>query len=160
MASLVLLAIIAFVWSWFSKDDSDIYVAKSFIMAVALFTVLSVVVSNFAPREIELKKTEPLYALQDNTGPHGIFVLGSGRVDGEMRYFYLTEEAGGKKLKSIATENVVLYEDETANPRIEFWCNRVKSKFLRVSFITSEEEIIKIYIPGGTIKYEFNVDLR
>ena len=104
---------------------------------------------------------EKLYAFEDDASIEGHFFLGSGRVDGEMKYYYIYEtDDGGYKMDSIDTSNAVLYYIDDDNCRIEY-DNFVYSNPVHYFFgIGPLETTYKIYIPKGSIINNYQVDLE
>ena len=104
---------------------------------------------------------DKLYAFEDNTSVEGHFFLGSGKVDGEMEYYYIYEtEDGGYKMDSIDTSDAVLYYIDDDNCRIEY-DDFVYSNPIHYFFgIGPLETTYKIYIPEGSIINNYQVDLE
>lgn len=103
--------------------------------------------------------TTYLYALQDNSTASGSFFLGSGNIDGEQKYVYMAKTKNGYRMGSIPAEDC--YINESADkPKIEQYKNGYKSKFFRNNLFFLGDDSYKIYIPKGSIKYNFEVDLK
>jgi len=120
--------------------------------------VLSGIVGANAQSEYIFKDRYKLYALKDNVGVQGNFFLGSGRIDSDLKYYYLTDFEDGKKIDSLDVDEVILKQDD--NPHIEVYEAQYKNEFIRFNFINFSSDKYKIYIPEGSIKYDFNVDLQ
>jgi hypothetical protein len=115
---------------------------------------------NYDPDETYKTERINIVALSDNVGVSGRFFLGSGTVQSEMYYFYMTENnTGGKVMDSICS-CVPVYEDEANNPYIITIHKRVSDPVARFFFITSESERTEIHIPPNSIQYNFNIDLE
>ena len=129
---------------------------------VSLFYMLfgALIGSCFEANEVTEVEEIPIVALSDNNNIEGCFFLGTGYVDSETYYYYLTEnEDGGKKFAKIKADNAILYDNEKENPRVEITHARSSSWIANFFFIT-DQDIYSIYIPEGSIKYNFNVDLN
>ena len=132
----------------------------------ALISILLVgftmgMVSCFASTTYVKSEETKIIALQDNSSVQGRFFLGSGNIDGTMKYVYMKEEDGGYKMDSLDVENVtIIYSDST---KIEVYNAEFKNKAIRFLFCKYDlfsDSKYKIYVPKGTIKQNFNVDLQ
>ena len=130
-------------------------------LAVLLFGICIALFGQLMPADEVCGKTETqICALSDNTNTKGLFILGSGSVDSEMYYYYLTKnENNGKKMEKIKYSQAVLFDDKTKQPRIVEVQKRSSNPLVRFFFITESKEY-EIHIPPKSIKYDFNVDLK
>ena len=126
---------------------------------VYLFIGFSILVC--LPKETIVYNTE-IYALQDNSSVKGSFFLGSGNVDGTMKYCYLATNEDGVTMNTIDANSVIIIESDD-EPHIATYRSIVKDSFLKRQVLFGEIEPIlktKIYIPKNSIKYNFDVDLE
>ena len=138
-------------------DFIVIVLATVFVGFLVHFFV-SLVVAGVAELEPCLLEEYELYAFQDNLSTGGHFFLGSGSIKNVQRYYYLCNHKNGLKMESLTTDEA--YLNISDSPRIEVYTYEFKNKFLRKNFIIVEDPFYKIYIPEGSIKYDFSVDLR
>lgn len=121
-----------------------------------------VVLLSFIPEtEPKFKETIEITALKDNSELHGSFYLGSGSIDEETYYYFMTETNKGKKMDKVSTKDAYLNEGETENTYIEVYdlvfTNSI-AKFLFGESSGYDEYIF--YIPENSVTTEFNVDME
>lgn len=111
---------------------------------------------------IEIDKQAELVALSNQMSIQGQFFLGTGRVDGKMKYTYIKKLDQGVKLKSADAEDYIVKQKEGANPRIYertkvvnprnlmelFWSQNTFANFYSQKFIV---------IPEGSVKHGFSI---
>ena len=113
--------------------------------------------------EGEPVKTE-LVALEDGNGIHGSFYLGSGYVESDQYYYYLTETPKGITQSKINVNDnkVYLRPDEfTGTPYLvtqKYKCGNEFINFLASGFLETTEYYF--YIPPDSITYSYNIDLK
>ena len=131
------------------------------ICALLFAAVSTAVVACNAETQWVLVETKEISALNDNITASGSFYLGSGRVDGEMKYFYVEETNKGKTVDSISADNVYIVESNTEKPRIEKWQEKWENESLVWLSLCDGTNVIeyKIYIPENSFTTDFNVDL-
>ncbi|MFW6281663.1 MAG: hypothetical protein ACOC1O_02560 [bacterium] len=134
--------------------------ANSIVNSVGAFGIwifimlfLSAFISIGAETEEYLYSSNKIYALDGNFETNGNFFLGTGSVDESLKYYYLVKKEGGKKIKSVHANNVILYESD--NPRIEVYNVRFKRNWLNNNFICISGLKYKLYIPDGSIKQNY-----
>jgi len=161
--SLVLCVIAAL----FSGDNWKEKIGMSVMMSlvsllVSLFIalIISMILDVFTDKVFELKSTNEIVALQDKNSVIGHFFLGSGSIDGDMKYVFMSKEQNGFRMESFdANEAIVVYSDDKKIERYEseFKNQTLKKLFGQPWFADSE---YKIYVPDGTIQNSYNVDLK
>jgi len=111
--------------------------------------------------EVYDEDTVSISAMVDNTGISGkTYFLGSSRVESDLYYYYLApEEDGGKTVHKVESGRATVYDTEKENPHIVICHNRSSNPVLRFFFFTYRDSY-KIYVPEGSIKYDFAVDLE
>ena len=156
---------------WFIKflhDDGCSFVGGFFFWLSMTFLVflLSVVMIGFCssvavifPQTCEKTSTEHIIALDDSTGVNGrAGFLGSGYVEDELYYYYMTDTKEGFQAKKIKAEDTyVRYSDE---PIVEtYTATNFKNKLLW--FIALPIKSFHIaYIPEGSIIENYRIDLE
>lgn len=93
--------------------------------------------------------------LQDNNSVSGSFFIGTGSIDGVMKYvFYHKVDGGFKMMQLDYKDTIIKYSNDL--PRVEKLCNYSESNF-GVSFLRT---IYVIYVPEGTIKQSYILDAQ
>jgi hypothetical protein len=143
-------------WPGFGEWMFALFIGS--MVGIAITLAASGIIGGIVVNEYVLKDTFPIYALQDNNGVQGSFFLGSGSVDSNLKYYYAAQCEDGIKIYNIDTEKAILKNDE--NPHIETYKAQFVNKFLRNNLANLCDDKYKIYIPQGSIQYNFNVDLK
>ena len=151
-------------------------VTKNTILGVIIGAVLGFVVGLIlsvyvlAKNDIT-KSVEPLYprieSLQDNSSLKGDFFIGSGNIDGTMKYaFYIrekdpfTNEDSFRLVLLDYKDTSIVYSDE--RPRVDVVKNhwretwQFKYSLLKKTYV----DRYIIYVPRGTIKNNFTLDAQ
>ena len=158
-AIVLFIAIYQEVNSYYS--DFEDYVLVS-IEAILIGGIIGTAVAFALPAKTEIVKTNyNLEALQDNNSVKGSFFLGSGQIEGKMKYVFYYENDGYYKLEQADYNEVkVKYSDE--KPKAErFNRKNVKDAFINNFAIDCNcyQEYI-IYVPKGTIKQNYSLDAQ
>ena len=144
--------------SYYHSDFEDYFLSSISGILIGGFVGFLVALSLPAKTEI-VKTTYNLEALQDNNSVKGSFYLGTGQIDGEMKYVFYYEKDGYYRLKQVDYNEVkVKYSDE--KPKVElFNRKKVKDAFINNFAIDCNcyQEYI-IYVPKGTIKQNYSLD--
>lgn len=156
---------------WFIKflhDDGCSFVGGFFFWLSMMFLVflLSVAMIGFCssvavifPQTCEKTSTEHIIALNDSTGVNGrAGFLGSGYVEDELYYYYMTDAKEGFQTKKIKAEDTyVRYSDE---PIVEtYTATNFKNKLLWLIALPINSFHI-VYIPEGSIIENYRIDLE
>ena len=141
------------------KAEIEINISSFFLVGcvvIVLFTFVAECVLD--TKEYKYDKdpysTQYIISLNDNSMIHGRFYLRRGYMDEEMYYQYLMKWNGGYKLNQVKASNATIYEADN-NYRVE-WYKGYRSWL----WFTDTTKIQKIYIPKGSIKESFNIDLE
>ena len=142
-------------------SDFEDYILVS-ITAILIGGIIGTAIAFALPAKTEIVKTTyNLEALQDNNSVKGSFFLGSGQIDGKMKYVFYYKNDGYYKLEQADYEEVkVKYSDE--KPKAErFNRKNVKDAFINNFAIDCNcyQEYI-IYVPKGTIKQNYTLDAQ
>lgn len=156
---------------WFIKflhDDGCSFVGGFFFWLSMTFLVflLSVAMIGFCssvavifPQTCEKSNTEHIIALNDSTGVNGRSgFLGSGYVEDELYYYYMTDTKEGFQAKKIKAEDTyVRYSDK---PIVEtYTATNFKNKLLWFIALPIKSFHI-VYIPEGSIIENYRIDLK
>lgn len=129
-----------------------------FLLSVAMIGFCSSVAVIF-PQTCEKTSTEHIIALNDSTGVNGrAGFLGSGYVEDELYYYYMTDTKEGFQAKKIKAEGTyVRYSDE---PIVETYAaTNFKNKFLWLIALPINSFHI-VYIPEGSIIENYRINLE
>ena len=129
-----------------------------FIFSVAMIGFCSSV-SVIFPQTCEKSSMERIIALNDSTGVNGrAGFLGSGYVEDELYYYYMTDTKEGFQAKKIKAEDTyVRYSDE---PIVEtYTATNFKNKLLWLIALPIKSSHI-VYIPEGSIIENYRIDLE
>ena len=124
--------------------------------------------ANGAAHIVEHTDVKPLYALKDNSNISGSFFLGTGSIDEDDYYYYITHEKGkGYSVNKMRADDSFTYleylsaEDcEYDKPCLVYYYDEWESKTLRF-FAWSPFNWHTFYIPEGSIiENYYEVDLE
>lgn len=103
--------------------------------------------------------TNNLIALKDTSTLQGSFFLGTGSIDGEMKYTFYYETDNGFKLRQLSNYRVTIKYD--GHPRIETITKVKTDAFINhFSLFCGKIPEYIIYVPENTISNNFNLDLE
>lgn len=127
-----------------------------------ILIITTAIIENNAKSESVVISETKILALKDNTSLKGNFFLGSGNINGTMQYVYLIEtEENGIQLQTINANSIYIIQEEKINPRIVIYRKQPVNNILKWLWLPTIDNIQKkIYIPKGSIKYDFTVDLQ
>jgi len=100
-----------------------------------------------------------IVALQDNLGTSGSFFLGSGNIDGSIKYVFYYKAEGSFRMAQVDYKDAVIkYSDEAKVIRYK---EEPIGAFINLFAldIPSRDEY-EIYVPKGTIKNDYNLDAQ
>ena len=101
-----------------------------------------------------------LKSLQDNNSVSGSFFLGSGQINGEMKYVFYYETEGGYRMRQLSYDQALIkYTNE--KPKLEIYRQEPTNAFINnfsVGGLGDSKNIF--YVPKGTVKQNYNLDSR
>lgn len=147
---------------WFDGDAILVGVLTGTIGLLVGFFVWLIGCVVITPTEPVVTDTVPIYAMSDTMGVEGSFFLGSGNVDSEMKYIYAQETEKGITIKTVDADNAYIkYIDEGEDPYIKKIEYHHESGFVEWLFAPAAlHHETFIYVPEGTVKNVYNVDLE
>jgi hypothetical protein len=161
---MILLIILIFLVIFLSSiayaifdESEDAALGVGIISLIAAMVVLIYFGCN-VPQHWELIEESELVALQDNITTQGSFFLGSGSVDGELKYFFYEKSGQGFKSRSVHSDGVILVESDEA--RYQEWLKKDDKWWYWVFVLSGSEQKKIIKIPKGTILSNYNLDLK
>jgi hypothetical protein len=148
--------------SWIDDlADTILHILLGVLFGIVISLFVGVIASFVFDTKMKLSSTKEIYALEDNITTSGEFFLGTGYVDGNMEYFYVVKDGKGKRIDSIEANKVTIVDHE-GKPHIKVYEPRFKSKFVASLFDVpfALDNYYEFYIPKGTIKQNYNIDLK
>lgn len=135
---------------------------------IAMFLIVGIffAITSYKPEyTFEKESSIEITSIEDNVASEGDFFLGSGSIEGKLKYFYTTkDEQGGYKVDSIPSSNTTIYMDikDNENSRIETWKGEPKSGILNsiIGSLKGNPSEYRVHIPKGSLKENYNVDLK
>ena len=108
-----------------------------------------------------ISENTTIFSLHDVNSASGLFLLGCGQIQGEMRYtLYIEEDNNGMKLKQIPVDNTIIYEDTKRNPYLtesNLWIVAPSGVFLRRDSWW-EYPCYELHVPPGTVIQQYSLD--
>ncbi|MEX5835853.1 hypothetical protein D070_13405 [Bacillus velezensis] len=105
-------------------------------------------------------KTE-IYSIKDRSKTSGSFVLGSGTVDEEQYFYYVTEKDGFKTISKAPVEDSKMREGSYKQPYVITYDRQFKSSFARFFYGTGAVgSSYEFHLPKDTITTEYKIDLE
>lgn len=157
---MVIVAVLFIIW-W-KNNESDLFLLVILtVLGLTLGAIPGMILCVCLPTPtIDKVVTHNLISLKDNNSISGSFFLGSGIINNEMRYsYYYNCGNDNYKLTSVSANNTyVKYTKD--KPRIEYHYKEINSKsnWKYFSNLLSDGGYYIIYIPEGSIKYNFVLD--
>lgn len=170
MTTIIILAIIGAIIGVIASYDGSDYLEEIFlylssaILGALIGGIFGFLIALAIPSKTEtVIDTYYLEALQDNNSVSGSFFLGSGYINGEMKYVFYYETDGGYKIKQLSYDNALIkYTNET--PKVETYREVQTDAFINKFSVymggcgCNNKNII--YVPKGTIKQNYNLDAQ
>jgi hypothetical protein len=166
---LLVISIILFAWlfghemGWGGTFDTGFAFAGGALgvmVALIVSLIMTLVLDSTAHYTYQKTNETKIIALQDNGSVTGSFFLGSGYVKGNMQYVYMTENGAEMKMYHVDADYAsLIYANE---PKVETFEAHYSNSFVAFLFgqPVFDHSKYKIYVPKGTVKQNFNVDLQ
>lgn len=157
---LFIIIVITIIKLWY-EDCFNILesIAWGGVIGILLGFIIMMPLSFIPNVEYVVYEEYPIYAFQNTTQLEGSFFLGSGYINEENTYIYLTKtEDGGVQLKSVPANKTTVYETKETPKLIKYDAQYV-SKIARFFLIPMHPMQYKIYIPENSIIYNYNLQL-
>ena len=88
-------------------------------------------------------------AMKNSSAVSGSFFLGSGRINQTEYYYYLKKPpGGGVQIERVRAFGTTVYEKNNETPRVEEYI-----------YTTTGKTAYRIFVPEGSILFEYNVQL-
>lgn len=155
---LTILAIIIIIISivtcivdgWYEID----LLAGGILATGLVWLCLSLIIGGTMPKTMTYENID-IVALKDNSSISGSFFLGTGTVDGEMKYAYYLKDGNGFKLESIDSDDVKIVYGNHPHIKKESGC---KSSWEWITPCIYNGDVVEIIVPEGSIMNNFKLD--
>lgn len=168
MALIIIIGIIFLVVSFIRQHDYlDDFTDKvlAFILSIlhgVLGCMVGFVIGIILPAKTEIVNTTYyLTTLCDNTSINGAFFLGSGVIDGTMKYSMYLENADGTYQLFMTDYNLTKIKYSNDRPKIVTKTEQPTKCFYNYFAIDLDYTTTYIiYVPNGSIKSNFELDAK
>ena len=144
---------------WCSYGIIAEYMLCSFLIGLILILTLSPLASMLCESEEVIDSSKELIALKDNSMINGKFFLGSGSVNGEMKYVAMVKDKNGYKMETYRVEDVYINEVDD-NFRIEEIGYEFKNENMYLFFGNIKNHTYRVYIPKDSVVQNYKIDLE
>ena len=129
----------------------------SIMLALLLSIISGCIADTCADKTYSVAEDIEIYALRDNVTTEGKFFLGSGNVDGELKYFYVVETEFGYTVNDIDADNVYI-KYTTGKCHLEKHTYTFDNSFVRSIAMPIGKRYV-FYIPEGSVINDYAIDL-
>ena len=150
-------------WMEFGVSDFIDYILGTLmsILFGVLFGLIGVMFAYALPmKTAEKTETYKIVSIQDNNLVSGRFCLGSGVIDGKMKYAFYYETADGYRIQQVDVDKAVIKNDSI----LHVVCHKQESTNAMINLFAIDdlESMTRytIYAPQGTIKQNFVLDAQ
>ena len=144
---------------WCDGFDIAGYMSCSFIISLILILTLSLLATVLCESEEVIESSKELIALKDNSTIDGTFFLGSGSINGEMKYVAMVKDKNGYKMETYRIEDVYINEVDN-NFRIEEIGYEFKNENMYLFFGNIKNHTYRVYIPKDSVVQNYKIDLE
>lgn len=165
MLSWLVALIVTFLIVLFLTDDGSISLSLSFLVAL-LVGVNSCTQIEPGDERFAVRDTTDIQSAVVGSKIQGDFFLGSGQIEGKRYYAYWTSEGTvreGAVQRQIVKEgswDVEIIETDTTDPKIIFTEYEKQTPSLWHVYLRSNYQRATIFVPEGTIRYNFNIKAK
>lgn len=117
---------------------------------------ISVSIGSVLPKDEYISYTEPIISIELGSEVNGGFVLGTGGVHEDLKYYYYKQDDYGFRLQSVNVKNTYITED-SEYPLIEVHSKRFKNIELDKWFICPQEDSYNLRLPQNSIVREIKL---
>lgn len=154
-------------YSYLNSFTTTAYVSLKIVVgAIAGFFVgmlLAIIISRVFPPDSNtatkvVLSNQEIVSLSDNSTVHGKFFLGCGNIKGSMSYVYYTKHEDAYQMEVTDYKDVnIRFTNST--PYVETYIYIYSRKGI-LKYIAYDNKCVNttIYVPKGTIKFNYNLD--
>lgn len=148
------------IFKYYFNDVStmdELFCIFSLIVFGLLFgSFISVSIGSVLPKDDYMSYTEPIISIELGSEVNGGFVLGSGGVHEDLKYYYYKQDDYGFRLQSVNVKDTYITED-SEYPLIEVHSKRFKNIELNKWFICPQEDSYNLRLPQNSIVREIKL---
>jgi hypothetical protein len=131
------------------------------IVVGAIAGVVGLVIALCIPSKTFMAEYEyKIMVLQDNSSIQGSFFLGTGSVNGTMKYFMYVDYGDHVKMESLSTSRTKIKYSDKAYLEIKQKTQVPNALINKFSILFDDSEEFTIYVPEGTIKQNYILDAQ
>ena len=160
---VIIITVSVILWNERSDfDDPDYIIFISFVgilVGLLLGAMVAIIIPSKTKEVVEIYYLE---TLQDNNSVKGSFFLGSGNINGEMKYVFYYDVDGGYKMNQISYDNTLIKYTEDS-PKVEHYKLVKTDAFINHFTIylgCSCKDRNVIYIPKESVKTDYVLDAK
>lgn len=153
--------------AWMAAEEFDSILARIgatfiFIVPTGVFVGLiwlmaALIIGLLLPKDIVYQNYD-LAALNDSSSVSGAMFLGSGVIDGTMKYSYYRADGAAKQLETVNASDIRVFEDtDKAYVRKSVNCT---SSWEWLTSCVMSPEVVEIHVPKSTIRQGFVLDAK
>lgn len=162
MIYIILCVIICFIIGFIDDGffDGLILAVIGAFIGCLVWLLLGSAIGVWLPTENRITSSECITSLHESHIVEGDFYLGSGTINGKKQYIYSVHNKDGYQLETIDNDKNVILGYDDKNPRIEVKTRIFTNDAWLWFAVPPVQTKTTIYIPKGTIKEDFNIDLK
>lgn len=143
---------------WLDWGDVTFALLAGFMIVVMVTLFSSAICDEVCDKTWYTSSDVEIYALQDNITTEGRFFLGTGQVDGNLKYFYVEDTEFGYTVRDVDADNTYI-KNTDGKCHLETQSYEFDNWFVRLIAMPMRERRI-FYIPEGSILQNYNIDLQ
>lgn len=148
------------IFKYYFNDVSimdELFCTFSIIVFGLLFgSFVSVSIGSVLPKDDYMSYTEPIISVELGSEVNGSFILGSGGISEDLKYYYYKQDDYGFRLQGVYVNDTYILED-SEYPLIEVYSKRFSNNSLDRWFICPDENVYKIRLPQNSIVREIEL---
>ncbi|EWH19973.1 hypothetical protein [Bacillus haynesii] len=168
MGLLILLGIVFVATVIMVMVDTSGELILSIIVGVVVDIVLllivgAIVCANLFDTHKVLEERISIYSIKDTSNISGQFVLGSGTVNEQQYFYFVSEKEGFKSVDKVSTDSSRIKEGNYKKPYMKKYKYEYDNKFVRFMLgktVFIKENSYDFYLPENTVTQEYKVDLE
>lgn len=149
----------------YSIFATPLFFVGGFILTGFISLVIIIPLDGFSEKESKFYFDRKLVSMKDN---QTYIISRYGRVDSSLRYYYMSKLNNGYKSYNAPQSNSVVYETDE-NYRVEIYRTELKNKWLdnQLDYLANKgfdfhsyKYSYKFYVPKGSVKQEFEINME
>ena len=153
---LVVFGVVNYYMTDISIFDKLFCIFAGTFFGLLIGMLISVSVGSILPKDEYISYTEPIISVELGSEVNGGFVLGSGGVHEDLKYYYYKQDDYGFRLQSVSVKNTYITED-SEYPLIEVHSKRFKNIELDKWFICPQEDSYNLRLPQNSMVREIKL---